>query len=261
MADEPEDELFLDTPPDDGADPEQQDEVAIVIEGDDDIAEDETPLQKKLRAEIRDRDKRIKELERGSAPQQIEVGKKPDLWDDYNGDPDQYDAALLAWSDRKSRADAAQNAQRQATQQQTEHFERSRANYRAKAATMGLQGMEEAEQAVIDALGADYVGLIIEKANRPAEIIAALGKYPRLLAQVVDEPDAVRRIMLLANMENKVTVTRKKPPAPESETIQRGSAPLSTGEDKVAKGLFDKGVKSLDMTEYHAHMRKMRRKS
>ena len=99
--------------------PEDDGELAIEVEGDDE-PEDEPHLAKKLRAEVRERNKRIKELEARLAPKPVDIGKKPDLWEDCEGDPDKFEADLLAWTERKRQAEQADRAQseQQTTQQQ-----------------------------------------------------------------------------------------------------------------------------------------------
>lgn len=237
-------ELLLDTPVDADFDEngdeielqqdQPEDELAIEIEGDD-VAEEETPLQKKLRSEIRERDKRIKELERNNAPKPVEIGKKPDLWDDCEGDPDRYEAELLAYHDRKRQAEQAERSQseQQTTQQQA--FEKQRFAYREKAQKMGVRDIDGAEQGIIDALGAPYLGAIIQYADNPAKVVAALAAHPRLLAQIADEPDDLRRLKLMFQMESKVTIKRKGAPAPEAATILRGTATVSGGDKQLEK--------------------------
>jgi len=215
---------------------EQEDdgELAIEIEGDD-VAEEETPLQKKLRAEIRDRDKRIKELERVNAPKPVDVGRKPDLWEDCEGDPDKFEADLLAWTERKRQAEQAERSQteQQTTQQQA--FEKQRVAYRAKAQTMGLKDIDGAEQNIIDTLGAPYLGAIISYADDPAKVVAALAAHPRLLSQIADEPDDLRKLKLMFQMESKVTIKRKGAAAPEAGTILKGTANVSGGDKALEK--------------------------
>lgn len=214
--------------------PEDDGELAIEVEGDDE-PEDEPHLAKKLRAEVRERNKRIKELEARLAPKPVDIGKKPDLWEDCEGDPDKFENDLLAWTERKRQAEQADRAQseQQTTQQQA--FEKQRVAYRAKAQTMGVKDIDGAEQGIIDALGAPYLGAIIQYADDPAKVVAALAAHPRLLAQIADEPDDLRKLKLMFQMESKVTIKRKGAAAPEAGTILKGTANVSGGDKALEK--------------------------
>lgn len=215
--------------------PEDDGELAIEVEGDDE-PEDEPHLAKKLRAEVRERNKRIKELEARLAPKPVEIGDKPDIWDAYcDGDPDKYEAALIEWNDRKRQAEQADRAQseQQTTQQQA--FEKQRVAYRDKARSMGVKDIDGAEQGIIDALGAPYLGAIIQYADDPAKVVAALAAHPRLLAQIADEPDDLRKLKLMFQMESKVTIKRKGAAAPEAGTILKGTANVSGGDKALEK--------------------------
>lgn len=256
---------------DEGDDQQQQqdegDDLVIEIEGEEE-PEEQGEVPRKLRAlinernkEIFARDKRIRELEQGRQAQPIEVGNKPDLWEDCEGDPDKYDAALLAYHDRKRQAEQAEHQRTQITQSQTDALNRANIAYRAKAETMGIKNIDQHEQAIAEALSPQHVGFIIQYSEKPAELIAALGSNPRALAQVVAEPDEMRRLAMLVRMEPKVTVKRKGPPPPELQTIQRGSASLSATADKKLEALEAKAAKSGDRSEVIAYKRQARQQA
>lgn len=238
---------------------DEGDDLVIEIEGEDG-GDEQGELPKHLRAEIRARDKRIRELEQRNQPQPVEVGKKPDLWEDCEGDPDRYDAALLAYHDRKRQAEQAEQQRTQVTQSQTDALNRANIAYRAKAETMGLKNIDQHEQAIAEALSPQHVGFIIQYSEKPAELIAALGSNPRALAQVVAEPDEMRRLAMLVRMEPKVTVKRKGPPPPESQTIQRGSASLSENTDKRLAALEAEANRTNDRTKLIAYKAQLARK-
>lgn len=213
---------------------EDDGELAIEVEGDDE-PEDEPHLAKKLRAEVRERNKRIKELEARLAPKPVDIGKKPDLWEDCEGDPDKFEADLLAWTERKRQAEQAANAENEQQTVKQQAFEKQRVAYRAKAQTLGLKDIESAEQNIIDTLGAPYLGAIISYADDPAKVVAALAAHPRLLSQIADEPDDLRKLKLMFQMESKVTIKRKGAAAPEAGTILKGTANVSGGDKALEK--------------------------
>ena len=218
--------------------PEQEEdddgEVAIEVEGDDE-PDEEPHLAKKLRAEVRERNKRIKELEARLAPKPVDIGKKPDLWEDCEGDPDKFEADLLAWTERKRQAEQAERSQteQQTTQQQA--FEKKNIAYRANAAKMGMRDIEKYEQSVIDSLGADYLGAIVRYADDPAKVVAGLGRNSHILDKIADESDPVIRLKLMFQLEKQMVIKRKGAAAPEAGTILKGTANVSGGDKALEK--------------------------
>lgn len=234
------------------ADQAADESVEIEIEGEEIAPEDD--LVKHLRAQNRDQAARIAKLERPA--QAIEVGKKPDLWEDCEGDPDKFEAELLAWNQRKQASEQHGNAQQEQATTRNRQFELAQINYKAKAQTLGVKDFDKAEQSVLESLGKEYLGFILQYAEKPVELVAALGKHPALLAKIADEPDPMRRLVMLTKMEAKVTIKRKGPPPPEAETIQRGSAPLAAvSADKKADALLKKAGETGNIDEYRAYMR------
>jgi len=214
----------------------EEDEFGIDIEVEGDNEPDEEPhLAKKLRAEVRERNKRIKELEARLAPKPVDIGKKPDLWEDCEGDPDKFEADLLAWTERKRQAEQAERSQteQQTTQQQA--FEKKNIAYRANAAKMGMRDIEKYEQSVIDSLGADYLGAIVRYADDPAKVVAGLGRNSHILDKIADESDPVIRLKLMFQLEKQMVIKRKGAAAPEAGTILKGTANVSGGDKALEK--------------------------
>lgn len=257
-------ELLLDQPLDEGddapSDMETGDDgdIHIEIEGEEGQAEDEG-LPKHLRAEIRERDKRIRELERANQPAAIDPGPKPTL-DDCEWDPDKYEAALLKWNDDTRKAEQAKQATTQATQTQQQEFERIRGKFFTQAATLGLKDPEAAINTVSAALSPQHAGFIMKYAKNPAVLMAALHKNPALLDSVANEPDEMKQLVILAQMEAKVKVTRKGPPPPEAATIQRGSSPLSGSVDKTLAALEKTAERTGDRSKLIAYRAQLKQK-
>jgi len=237
----------------------QPEELTIEIEGEEPEAEPETPLIKRMREQVREAQREAAELRKAQAPKPVEIGPKPTL-ESCDWDEERHESELLAWNDRKRQVEQTETQRNRKQQEEAEQFERARIAYRTKAASIGIAGMDEAEQKVTEALGPDYVGLIISNANDPAKLIAALGRHPKLLEQVEAEANPIKRIMLLATMESKVTVKRKAPAEPEAASIQRSTVPVSKQTvDKTAEALLEKAMKpGGTMTEYNRYMRSKR---
>lgn len=213
----------------------ESEELHLLIEGEE-IADD-TPLIRKLRDNLRAANGRITELERSRQPERVEVGKKPDLWEDCDGDPDKFEAALTDYHDRRSRASRLEETQTAQQHAQARAQEQRLAKHRQRAAALRIPDFESKEKAVIDALGEGFAGLALGIAEDSAKLVGALGANPIALQKLADEPDPMERIKLLKRMESKIVTNggRKKPPAPEAGTIQRGTAPaaMPSGDKKL----------------------------
>jgi hypothetical protein len=233
--DDKDNELLLtdELPPEDEQEPEEQEEspeqeddvLELVIEGEDDG--NETELVKRLRDQLRSVQGENATLKKGTAPKPVEVGKKPDLWEDCDSDPDKFEAQLTAWHDRKKQAEKQEAEKHSQTEAQSREFERLKARHESRAAVLKIPDFEARQQAVVDALGPELAGAALVIADDSAKLVGALGANPAALAKIVDEPNPLLKLKMLMKMEARINPVKKKPPAPEAPTIQRGSAPLA----------------------------------
>lgn len=258
------DDLVL-TPPegmeDEAPDVEDDSDEEFSLELEGEIQEEEPPLVKKLRDEIRERDKKLAAI-RGIEAQAVELGPEPEFDDFWEaGDPAAaYKAALLEWTERKRKADEA--AAEQARRQQLKEAEDQQRiiNYRAKAAALPVKDFDVAEQAVVSRLPEITQAALLAYTDDPAKMVYALAKHPQMLEKIASEPDPIRQIIMAREMEGKLKVTtRKKPPAPEAETIQRGGAPVAPSSDKEEARLYKEAEKSGDWTAWTKYRREKRR--
>lgn len=258
--DDQEDELILDdevdsAPPadeDSPAEPEAgEEEFAIELEGDE-PEEEGTPLVRDLRQQLRSAQKELSEHRRASQPK-IEVGKKPDLWEDCDGDPDKFEAELTAWNDRKRKAEEQDREAERAVEVRNQDYQRRFVNYRAKAAQLPVKDFEDAEKAVIAALPELLQSAVVSYADDPAKVVYALAKHPARLAALAQEADPIKFVLAMKDLErNLKVVNRKRPPSPEAETVQQGSAQLSGG-DKQEKKLEAEAARSGDRSKLIAY--------
>lgn len=232
------------------------DEFAIEIDGDE--PEAETPLIKQLRAEVRAAQKELAEHRKVNAPK-VEVGKEPDLWDDCEGDPEKYKKELLAFEERKRKRAEQDRDEQQTVEVKNQEFQRRYVTYRAKAAALPVKDFDDAEKAVTSSLPELLQSAIVAYAEDPAKVVYALAKHPAKLAALSQEPDPVKFVLAMRDLERSLKVVNKrKPPAPEAETIQSGSAQNAQSGDKLAEKLLAEAQRTGDMTKYRAHMKAKR---
>lgn len=246
---EPEEELTIapeedEELPEDQEEPEEESEFSIELEGE--VAEEETPLIRQLREQNRDQSRELAEYRKQAMPK-IEVGKEPDLWDDCDGDPDKYKTELLAWTDRKRRSDNQEAEATQQAQVRNQQVQRRFAEYQAASLALPVKDFKEVEElALADLPYSDerpIQQMILNYAKEPAKVMYALGKHPAKRRALIDEPDMARVLLLMTEFERNLKVTtRKAPPPPEGDTIQRGSAPNApTKATKAESAALEKG--------------------
>lgn len=233
-----------------------EDELEITIEG-------ETPasvgadsdLVRKLRAEIKERDQRLKTYE---APKPIDVGEKPTL-EGAGYDEAEFETQLLAWSQRKARADEQVKAAQRQTEENNRAWQAELQAFETKKAALGAKDFEAAEETVVSAMNQIQQAVIIKAAQDPAKVIYALGRHPERLKVLAAMQDPIKLAVAIAKLEGQITVNNRRAIEPEAKV--RGSAPLSRGEDKVLAKLEAEFEKTGDRTAIMQYKRKLREQS
>lgn len=253
--DEPEDDPDADTPE---GDEDGEDEFTIELEGEE--AQDETPLIKQLREQIRERDKRLSVYQKTEAPK-IEVGPEPDMADDdVDYDQDKFKEKWRAWDERRRKAEAQESEQAQANAVREQENQRRLISYKAQAAALPVKDFDAAESAVVSALPEIHQSALLAYTDNPAKMVYALARHPQMLDKLANEPDPIKAIIMARDMERNLKVTqRKRPPAPESETIQRGSARPGLSSDKELERLEKEADRTGDRTKLIAYRSKMKK--
>lgn len=191
------------------------------------------------------------------APPPITRTKKPDLYDDCEGDPDRYENALFAWKDNEAKAD--EQARTSTSEQQTaaQAWQTELGTYKTEAAKLG-PSFQESEDAVVAALTDAQQSTIVMAAKNPALFIKALGKSPNRLAQMSLITNPIKLAAEVARIEGARTVPRKEPA--NIDTPLRGSARLSTQTgDAKEEALIAKVAKNGgDTTELRNYRREKR---
>lgn len=236
------------------ADASESDADEVVIEFDGAEVEDETPLVKKLRQEIRDTHRKLSER---STTQEAEivVGDKPTL-ESCEYDEDRFDRERDAWDDRRRAAERQQQNQQTAEQQRAAEYRDLEISYRASAAKLPVRQEEfdAADQAVRAALPEAIQVAIAKYIDEPAKVVLALGKYPAKLDAIAAEPDPVRQLFMIRDLQGAIKVTtRRAAPPPERETIQTGSASLSPSADKQLQKLEQEATRTRDRSKVIAY--------
>jgi hypothetical protein len=260
---------------DDGDEPGPEDDedeggVVLTIDGetvddddDDDISDDAEPsaVIKEMRRKLKDRTRRVKELERQQASvasevQAEEVGPRPTL-EDAEYDEDRYAEELASWFEKKRQADD-RVAEAEAKQQKiVQRFEQKRAAYDVEKGKLGVPDFDRSEEAIKSAFNATGQGVILAASKEPAKVIYALSRSPetiKTLVELADDP-----LMLaaeVARFESRIKLAPRKP-ATEPERRIRGGGSFDSPERRKADRLLTPSDN--DMTGALAAYRKAQR--
>ena len=249
--------------------PQEEDvEEVVVTIGDEEPAE-EAPAPdwvRDLRKKNREDKKRIRELEeqlsaiKAPAPT-LTVGKKPTL-EEHDYDSEVYEKALEEWYDRKRKADDSA-AKIENEQKAAKDAWQSKLDSYAKAKTeLGVEDIDDAEAAVMEAFNVTQQGIIIQGADNAALIVAAIGKNIPKLNELKAITDPVKFAFAIAKLEDKLKVTKRSAaPAPERRVTTPNGKPASNALKNEGDRLLEEAQKTGNMDKYRAWSRQQRSKA
>lgn len=217
-------------------------------------------LRKQAREQARENRELKAKLAEMAAPKAAEeLGKEPEL-----DDPDiDFDTALFkqkwqAWNERKKAIDAKQaEAKAEAEKQQAAWNERLTTYNTAKTA-LKVEDYDDAEVAVNEAFGTPKAAMIITGADKPAELIYALGKSPAKLKELASINDPVKFLFAVARLETQLKVTPRKAPPPAEKAVKGSSTAVGVA-DKTLERLEAEAARTGDWTNYFAEQRRQRK--
>lgn len=221
---------------------------------------------KELRKQARDLARENRELKQAqqtaqqqAAPAAPTVGEKPTL-EGCDFDPDKFEAELTSWHERKRKADDAAAAARQEQEALQAAFQQRLTSYKAAGAALKVSDFADAEAAVHDVLNPTQLGIIVNGADNPAQLVYALGKSPAKVKELAAIKDPVKYVFAVAKLETQLKVApRKTPPAPERQV--RGTAGGATGVDNTLARLEAEADRTGDRSKVIAYKRGQRRQA
>lgn len=262
MADEPEDILDLDEEqieqPDDPEAPENEepeqpedageDDVLIGF-GDDEIAaEQETPTIRQMREALKDKDRRIKELQ-GKVPAKV-LGPKPTM-ESLDFDEDKYDEAMAAWRALKAEVEAEQAPAHTNVVAVQEEFNGDLVEYATQKTKLARPDFDTAETVVTTKLDPAQQSVLVMASKNKAALIYALGKSPEKLDALASITNPIKLAIAVSDLERSLKVQARRK-APEPEPRMRGSTPKGGGSKAEARlaEVADKSGNASDLIKW-----------
>jgi len=230
------------------------------IELDGEAEEEEPDLVRTLRENLRDTQRKLKGYE-SVKPAPIEVGPKPTL-EGCDYDEERFESEITGWHDRKRKAADQEGEQTRQQEAEQASYRKQLSNFETKLAVIQLapEKKEAAVKTVVAALSVPLQTALVRYASNPAMVAIALGQNPAKLAKIAENDDPFLFMRAIWELENKIVVNRKKPPAPEAGSIVRSSASMTDTSGKTLKKLEDEARKTGDRTKLIDFKRKQNRK-
>jgi hypothetical protein len=239
-------EIEAETPDQEADEEPDEDAGSVVLLGDQELTDEEPEDEatgpapawvKELRKSSRE-DKRalraaqaelaqLKAAPMVQAVAQEPIGPKPQL-QDMGYDTEAYDAAYLAWTDRKRQSEAAAERAKTEADAQAAAWQAKQTAYATAKKALRLADYDDAEEVARAALAVNQQGMIVHAAKNPAAMFYALGKNPAEAKRLGAITDLVRFAMEIGKLEDKVKVEPRKPgTAPEGRIV--GTGAVTTG--------------------------------
>lgn len=240
-------------------------EVAVIgfaDEGEEEV--EATPLVKRLRDQIRERDKRIATM--AKRPAAVEDDPEPSIparkrLEDFDYDQDRFDdhddlrtAALTKHAEWKVRQVTRQIEQSRESEMQARQIEQQR-----RALRVG--DYEEFAEKVRERLSEQQLAVLVQASDNPAQMIYALGRSEGKLEQLAAQDNLARLAALVGKLEKDIKVTKRKAPPPEG--IVRGATASTAigGVDREEQRLEKLAENTGDRSQLLAYRRAKRTKT
>jgi hypothetical protein len=244
----------------DGDDEQQADDEEDVVSfaGTEATGEVEPEGLRNLRTRLRQVEQEKRELEQRIAPKADDVGAKPNI-DDYWEDPDKYDTDLLAWNERKRKADERVSQQDAANRAAQERWQAQEREFETSWGSLRNAAKDAARAKVEDAFDATQQAMLVKAARgNAAGLFFMLGSSDERRAELLKVAgDPVEFVATAAVMAKDIQVT-KRTPSTQPETVHRGSGGSAGKVDAKLERLEREAAKTNDRTELIAYKRELR---
>ncbi len=236
-------------------------EIGFSDEGEE--SEDDTPLVKKLRDQIRKlaRQNRTAPAVHNNDPEPTVIQRPTTELEAYDYDQSRLDSA---WSEYEASKDAhaewkVRQAKREAMAEKSAAAQLEALDKQRKA--LGVSDYEDRAATVKDRLSDQQMAILVSAADNAPQLVYALGRSANRLDILAAEGNLARFAAMVGKLEKDIKVSKRKPPAPES-TVRGATASIAvtTGEKELAR-LEAEAEKTGDRTKVIAYRKQMRQSS
>jgi hypothetical protein len=238
--------------------PEPETEIGFGDEGD--VEADDTPLVRKLRDQLRQAQRQLKQGKVSPADEgdpEPAIPSRPSLealeydQDRFDAALEERDAAVQAHAEWKVRQADRDRARQRIADEQAKTVEQQR-----KA--LGVSDYEARAAAVKDRLSDGQLAVLINGAENPAKLIYALGRSETKLEELAGIDNLARFAARVGQLERDVKVSKRTAPAPESRVRGATASVAVTSSDKELAKLEAEADKTGDRSKVIQYRRQMR---
>ena len=241
----------------DGEAPSQDDDASDADDAEQDPAE-APKWVKDTRAKNREMARRVKELEaqlaqvpKAPEPVAVALGDKP-TWPNEEFDPEKFGADLEAWNARKAIHDQTVATAKKSAEDDRALWQNRITDMDAKGAK--YRAYPQAKAALITILSQDQQSMIVDAANDPSLVVAALGLNPSKAKALADIKNPAKFCAEIARLELKMNATPRAPQTKPDRVISgTGRSPTSTNANLTR--LQEKAAETGDYSAYFAAKR------
>lgn len=254
------------TESDDEMSNDDSDEVIISI-GDESLTPKEKPKTPDWVREIRKSNKELKKENRklqeqvqavaGVTTQPTTLGKKPKL-EDFEYEEDKFEKALDEWHEKKHEIKKAEIATQAKKQEEQARWQSKIDSYNTAKSKLKVSNFEDAEDIVEDTLNKTQQGIIKGYVKKPADMVYALGNYPKVLKELAAVTDPVEFSIQIGKLETKISTKQpKRKPATKPEKLLKSSGGKTGSSQSALDKLRAEAKKTGDMTKYFKYKKQM----
>jgi hypothetical protein len=215
-------------------------------------------LRTKHREAQQENKKLKKELEALQSPAATTLGAKPTL-EDCDYEDTVYEQKLAAWFDQKRLVEEQKAAEEKAQKDQEKEWQKVLNTYEEKKIQLGAKDYDEAEEAVKEFFSVQQQGIMLEGADNPANLVYALGKYPKKAQELAAITNPIQFAVAIAKLEAKLTVTQRKPAVtPEQSVTGKGHTPANS--EAQLNRLREEAARTGDHSKVVKYKRQLRQK-
>jgi hypothetical protein len=235
---------------------DEDEQPSVSFEGEEEEPPEPNSVIRTMRQQLREKERRIAELEKSSAPQAIEIGEKPTMAS-CEFDEERYEAELDAYKERKAAADRQTETQAEQSRKANEAWQQDLAAFEGKKASLEFEDRDEAIETATASLPTQWhLPAIVKAAQDPALFLYALSKSPAKQAEIAKIEDPIKLAAAVARMEGAVKVTKGRK-APEPDRPLTGSGRMPSGPDKELEKLEKEAERTGDRTKIIAHKKRL----
>lgn len=244
---------------------EEEETLTVAFEGEAPSPEEKEEAPewvKEVRATNRELKKKNRDLEaklnaNNAENKPAELNAKPTL-EDFDYDSDQFESALLDWSDKKRQHEQSIAEQQKEVEAKNAEWGKTLENYGTAKNELKVKDFEDAEEVVLSTLSETQQAMILQGSDDAATLVYALGKNPKKAADLASIKDPVKFAFAVAKLETKLTKVSNMKKAPSPEKKVKGSA-ASGSSDKALEKLREAAAVSGDMSKVVAYKKQMKK--